>query len=159
MLLAVAISVSCGGNTADEQSVVLHLCHIESELRQCCLARLDRELGVAAQHLSSCLWIEKHHACRSANHLVRRVRYACRDDAAVRCAYEAWHVGLNHNGLACHSRSRNHAVVHLLVVCQAVHLPRRHTFRQRKAQRYVALLVSQESRHEEGCLVEVLTHL
>ena len=70
MLLTVAITVSRGGNTTDEQSVVLHLCHIESELRQCCLARLDRELGVAAQHLSSCLWIEKHHACRSANHLV-----------------------------------------------------------------------------------------
>ena len=71
---------------------------------------------------------------------------------------KARQVGLQHKVFHSYDGRIHTPVVHLRIVSQGEETPARETLGQGEAQRHFALGVGAQSRVEEGCFIEILSH-
>ena len=115
-------------------------------------------LLVGKYHLL-CLWVKQFNTCCTLLCLFADIEDTCGKLCLVTHTDETRHVRLYHHILLSHRLATQSSIIHIRSDGKSHETPCSQTFRQRKLQRHITLLVSHQCRIKEGCLLHILTEL
>ena len=158
VLLAVAEALAGDTPPRDEQGgpLLLGLTSKGDAGRSACL---QYDIVVKLGNSLVGIRVDEHQSGFAVGRLLTGVEDACRERSLVALPYKAWHVRLYHHVFLGHRFCPDNAIVHVGVVAKAHEPPCGEALGQGESHGHVALVVSQQGRVEEGCLVQVLAHL
>ena len=139
VLFSIREAFANSNNLANQQGVILLGLIAEGDAN--CLFRFGRECLLLLEDGIVGLRVYKHQFSLTADSMVRGVEDTGRNLGLVTHADKAGHVGLNHHILLSHSFCTNIAIQHIRRVRNAHETPSRQTFRQRKLQHHLSVLV------------------